>query len=225
MCLHPDTLRDQTACAKPDLSLMRQRGFTLLELIVSIAILAIMAGAAYAGWFNVTRIAQSSERVVEQYDSIERTFYWLQEDFEQIVKRDVVDELGGKRKSIEVSQAGEYVVQVTRGGWTNPALLQMPPRSDLQRVSYILDDESQLMRRYWYHVDRFDSSAFSERRLLDNVNSFTFRFFDLGGSWHNTWPPADNISEEEFDELPAAVEATVEVENVGTISRLFVLPY
>ena len=101
---------------------MRQRGFTLLELIVSIAILAIMAGAAYAGWFNVTRIAQSSERVVEQYDSIERTFFWLQEDFEQIVQRDVVDELGGKRKSIEVSQAGEYVVQVTRGGWTNPAL-------------------------------------------------------------------------------------------------------
>ena len=116
-----------------------------------------------------------------------------------------------------MSQAGEYVVQVTRGGWTNPALLQMPPRSDLQRVSYILDDESQLMRRYWYHVDRFDPNAFSERRLLDNVNSITFRFFDLGGAWHNTWPPADNTSED-FDELPGAVEATVEVEDVGSIT-------
>ncbi len=203
---------------------MRQRGFTLLELIVAIAILAIMAGAAYAGWFNVTRIAQSSERVVERYDSLERTFYWFQEDFEQIVNRDVIDELGGKRKSIEVSQAGEFVVAVTRGGWSNPALLQLPPRSDLQRVAYVLDDEQRLLRRYWYHVDRFDVNTFQERKLLDDVNSLTFRFLDLSGSWNNTWPPEDN-TDEDFALLPTAVEATVEVEGVGSVNRLFVLPF
>ena len=202
----------------------RQRGFTLLELIVAIAILAIMAGAAYAGWFNVTRIAQTSERVVAQYDAMERTFYWLQEDFEQIVNRDMVDELGGKRKSLEVSQAGEFVVAVTRGGWSNPALLQLPPRSDLQRVTYILDDDQRLIRRYWYHVDRFDSSAYQERKLLDDVNSFTFRFLDFSGNWNTTWPPEDN-TEEDFALLPSAVEVTVEVEGVGTVNRLFVLPY
>ncbi len=203
---------------------MRQRGFTLLELIVAIAILAIMAGATYAGWFNVTRIAQSSERVAEQYDSLERTFYWLQEDFEQIVDRDMVDELGGKRKSLEISQAGEFVVAVTRGGWGNPALLQLPPRSDLQRVAYILDDEQRLLRRYWYHVDRFDANAFSERKLLDNVESFTFRFLDLRGEWHTAWPP-ESVTDEDFAELPVGVEATVEVAGVGELNRLFVLPY
>lgn len=203
---------------------MRQRGFTLLELIVAIAILAIMAGAAYAGWYNVTRIAQTSERVVGTYDSIERTFYWLQEDFEQIVNRDMVDELGGKRKSIEVSQAGEFVVAVTRGGWANPAMLQLPPRSDLQRVSYILDDEQRLLRRYWYHVDRFDVNAFRERKLLDNVNALTFRFLDLTGKWQNTWPPEDN-TDDDFALLPRAVETTLDVEGIGSVNRLFVLPY
>ncbi len=203
---------------------MRQRGFTLLELIVAIAILAIMAGAAYAGWFNVTRIAQSSERVVESYDAMERTFYWLQEDFEQIVNRDMVDELGGKRKSIEVSQAGGFVVAVTRGGWANPALLQLPPRSDLQRVAYILDDEQRLLRRYWYHVDRFDLNAYRERKLLDNVDAITFRFLDLSGKWQNTWPPEDN-TDDDFALLPRAVETTIEVEGIGSVSRLFVLPY
>lgn len=220
MRLNPDTLRNQTINTVH----MRQKGFTLLELIVAIAILAIMAGAAYAGWFNVTRIAQSSERIVEQYDSIERTFYWLQEDFEQIVDRDMVDELGGRRKGLEVSQAGEYVVEVTRGGWSNPALLQLPPRSNLQRVSYILDDEQRLLRRYWYHVDRVDANAFSERKLLDQVDAMTLRFLDIRGEWHNTWPPENN-TEEEFNELPSAAEVTVEVEGVGSVNRLFVLPY
>ena len=128
--------------------MMRQRGFTLIELIVAIAVLAVMGGAAYAGWFNVTRIANSTERSVEQFDALERTFFWLQEDFEQIVSRDVVDELGGKRKSLEISQSGESLIEVTRGGWTNPALLELPPRSDLQRVAYLIDDQSRLMRRY-----------------------------------------------------------------------------
>ncbi len=203
---------------------MRQRGFTLIELIVAIAVLAVMGGAAYAGWFNVTRIGNSIEKSVAQYDALERTFYWLQEDFEQIVRRDVVDELGGKRKSLEVSQAGEFLIQVTRGGWTNPAMLQMPPRSDLQRVAYVLDDQSHLLRRYWYHVDRFDSSEFQERRLLENVSGLTFRFLNLTGAWHTTWPPEDNV-DDNFDDLPAAVEATVEVDGVGSISRLFILPY
>jgi len=204
---------------------MQQRGFTLIELIVAIAVLAVMGTAGYAGWFNVTRIAESTEKSLDRYDAMERTFYWLQEDFEQIVDRDMVDELGGRRKSLEVSQAGEFLIQVTRGGWTNPALLQLPPRSDLQRVSYILDDQSRLLRRFWYHVDRFDTTAFTERRILDDVNALTFRFWDrLNGEWHNTWPPENN-REENFDRMPAAIEATVDVEGVGSVERLFVLPF
>ena len=204
--------------------MMRQRGFTLIELIVAIAVLAVMGGVAYAGWFNVTRIANSTERSIDQFDAMERTFFWLQEDFEQIVSRDVVDELGGKRKSLEISQAGESLIEVTRGGWTNPALLELPPRSDLQRVAYLIDDESRLMRRYWYHVDRFDANAFRERRLLDEVVGLTFRFFDLSGEWHTTWPPQNN-TDEDFNELPGAIEATVEVDTIGSVTRLFVLPF
>lgn len=203
---------------------MNQRGFTLVELLVAVAVLAVMSGAGYAGLINVKRIASASEKNLEKYDALERAFYWLQEDFEQVVNRDSVDELGGKRKSIEVSQAGEFVVQITRGGWTNPALLQMPPRSDLQRVSYLIDDQSNLLRRYWYHVDRFDANAYRERQLLTDINALTFRFFDGSGKWHNTWPPEDNV-EEDFAKMPTAVDATIEVEGVGSVNRIFVLPF
>jgi len=207
---------------------MRQKGFTLIELIVAIAVMAIMTGIAYAGWFNVERIARATQSSVDQYDAMERAFYWLQEDLEQITNRDVVDDLGGKQKPLQVSQTGEFALKVTRGGWSNPALLQLPPRSDLQRVAYVVDDKQRLMRRYWYHVDRFDSTQYKERRLLDGVNSFTFRFLDLvGGEWQNTWPPeqASIENREDYRLLPAAAEITIEVEKIGSVTRLFLLPY
>ncbi len=198
-------------------------GFTLIEFIVATAVLAIMSGVAYAGWFNVSRIADRTQANIDQFSDLQRTFYWFSEDFEQIVNRDSIDELGGRRKSLEISEAGEYLIRLTRGGWTNPALLQMPPRSDLQQVAYYLDSDNRLLRRYWYHVDQFDGATYRDRLLLEDVVGLTFRFYDAGGSWHTTWPPEDNV-DEDFDQLPAALETTVELGNLGSAVRLFVLP-
>lgn len=204
-------------------ALVSQRGFTLVEFIVATAVLAIMGGVAYAGWFNVSRISDRTQQIVDRYDELHRTFYWFAEDFEQIVKRDSVGELGGTRKSIEVSQQGEYIIQLTRGGWTNPALLEMPPRSNLQNVAYYIDSDNRLLRRYWYHVDRFDESSFRDRLMVRDVLGLTFRFLTLQGEWETSWPPEDNI-EEEFDELPVALEATLELDGLGEARRLYVLP-
>lgn len=202
-----------------------QQGFTLVEFIVATAVLAIMGGVAYAGWFNVSRIADGTQKTVERYDEIHRTFYWFAEDFEQIVKRDSVDELGGKRKSLELSEQGEFLIQITRGGWTNPALLEMPPRSHLQNVAYHIDEDNRLLRRYWYHVDRFDASAYRDRLMANDVLGLTFRFLTLQGEWVTSWPPEDNNDEEEFDELPIALEATIELNGLGSVRRLYELPY
>ena len=201
----------------------RASGFTLVEFIVATAVLAIMGGVAYGGWFNVSRIADRTEKSIDRYDELQRTFYWFAEDFEQIVKRDSVEELGSKRKSIEINEQGEFIIQVTRGGWTNPALLQVPPRSHLQNVAYYLDDDDRLLRRYWYHVDRFDSSDYRDRLMVNDVVGLTFRFFTASGEWVTSWPPEDN-TDEEFDELPIAMEATIELEDLGSARRLYVLP-
>lgn len=201
----------------------RQQGFTLIEFIVATAVLAIMGGVAYAGWFNVNKVADRTRAIAERYEELQRTFYWFSEDFEQVVKRDSVDELGGRRKSIEVSEAGEFLIQVTRGGWTNPALLQMPPRSDLQNVAYYIDSDNRLLRRYWYHVDRFDDAAHTDRLMAKDVVGLTFRFLAPTGEWNSKWPPDDNV-EEDFNEMPMALEATIELEDLGSARRLFVLP-
>lgn len=201
----------------------RQRGFTLIEFLVASAVLAVMGGVAYAGWFNVNRISQGVLESGERYERLQRTFRWFAADFEQIVQRDSVDSLGGKRKSLEVSEEGDYLIELTRGGWSNPAMLELPPRSELQRVAYRVDDDKRLLRRYWYHVDRFEDATFRDRLMIDQVESLTFRFLDGGGQWQTSWPPVD-VDREEFNEMPIALEATLEFEDLGSVRRLYVLP-
>lgn len=201
----------------------RQAGFTLIEFLVASAVLAVMGGVAYAGWFNVNRISDGVLQTTERYEQLQNTFRWFATDFEQIVERDSVDNLGDKRKSLELSEAGEYVIELTRGGWTNPALLELPPRSHLQRVGYRIDDDNRLLRRYWYHVDRFEGATFRDKMMVDGVEALTFRFHDRGGEWHNSWPP-ENVDTEEFNEMPMALEVTLELEDLGSVRRLYVLP-
>jgi len=201
----------------------RQRGFTLIEFLVASAVLAVMGGVAYAGWFNVNRISQGVIDSGERYERLQQAFRWFAADFEQIVLRDSVDNLGDKRKSLEVSEAGEYLIELTRGGWTNPAMLELPPRSDLQRVAYRLDDDKRLLRRYWYHVDRFEGASFRDRLMIDDVESLTFRFLDNSNQWHGAWPPED-VDQEEFNDMPIALEAMLEIADLGSVRRLYVLP-
>ena len=53
--------------------------------------------------------------------------------------------------------------------------------------------------------------------------ALTFRFYDASGEWQNQWPPEDNI-DEDFNLMPLAIEATVELEKLGSVRRVFVLP-
>ena len=59
--------------------------------------------------------------------------------------------------------------------------------------------------------------------MLTDMAALTFRFYDANGEWQNQWPPDDNI-DEDFNLMPLAIEATVELETLGSVRRVFVLP-
>jgi general secretion pathway protein J len=201
---------------------MRQRGFTLLELLVAIAVFAVVALAAYAGWQQVNIVRERAAEQAKRLDDLQRAFYWLSEDFTQAINRPSRDPLGQPMRAMEVSQIGENLIEFTRTGWTNPAEGISPPRSHLQRVAYQFQD-NKLYRRYWYHVDRYADDGDRRRLLVDNVDEVSFRFLDAGGSWSDSWPPV-SANPDEATPLPRAVEITLRLPDYGELQRLFGLP-
>jgi general secretion pathway protein J len=195
---------------------MRPRGFTLIELLVALAIFAVLSLLAYGGLASVLDGSELTMQRSTRLGALQATVGRLVDDLEQAGPRPVRDAYGDPLPALS-GGGGAAVFELTRGGWPNPA---GQPRSSLQRVAYELVDRT-LVRRVWVVLDRAPDSAPLEQRLLTGVDAFELRFRgSRDGRWEASWPPAGAAAGSEA--LPLAIEATLEVEGFGRITRLVV---
>jgi len=197
----------------------RVTGFTLIEMLVAVFLLAVLGTAGFSMLFQMNTTKDVVLAQADRLAELQRTFYWMTEDFSQTVDRPVRSAADERLPSVLFSLQGDSLIQMSRAGWTNPARTVSPARSDLQRVSYSLE-EDKLIRNYWYHLDSLDDTPTKRRQLLSKVEDMSLRFLDRTGEWHDSWPPL----ELEEPGLPAAVETRLTLEDLGTINRLFALP-
>ena len=70
------------------------RGFTLLELLVALAVFAIMATAAYSGLRSVLFTRAAVEEQSRRLAAVQMAVYRLEQDVEQTLARGIRDEYG-----------------------------------------------------------------------------------------------------------------------------------
>ena len=203
--------------------LNRLLGFTLVELLVALAIFAVIAVMAYGGLSTVLQVHSHLEQQGTQLAHLQIAFTWLERDFEQIVNRPIRDEYGEKQPAI---QGNLQQLELTRAGWRNPA---QQARSTLQRVAYHLEDNS-LWRSYWQMLDRAQDSRPLEVKLLSNVTEFKLRYLDSHLQWHEQWPSVEILatspteSQNQIQPTLKAIEVTITVVGWGELMRLFRVP-
>ena len=195
----------------------KAQGFTLLELVVAMAVFSIMAAIAYSGLNNVLIARQQTEVHSEQLHQLQLAMTWFARDIEQIVDRGVRSEYGESVAPVIGNDFEGYILEVTRGGWRNPA---NQPRSHLQRVAYLVRDE-QLIRTYWRVLDRAEDSKSYENVLLDGVKEVEIRYMAQNEEWAASWPPeSTGIGGANPATIPRAIEVNVDTKHFGKITRL-----
>lgn len=202
-----------SSCRLPD-----PRGFTLLELLVALAIFSVIAVMAYGGLETVLNQQAQTEVNAEGLAALQKTYLVMQRDIEQAVPRPIRDEFGDEQGAL----VGTDLFQLTRGGWNNPA---GQPRSTLQRVGYALE-ERQLIRYAWMVLDRAQDSKPVRQPLADDIESMTVRYLDDAGNWQEQWPPLQTGQNPlpSTPDFPRAIEMTLEHARFGTLVWLFQLP-
>lgn len=204
----------------------RMQGFTLLELLIAIALFALLGLATYRMLESVLRSDEVIRAQETQLRQLGRAVWRLEQDLIQAVPRPVRDGYGDEQGAFIGQLAGfegGATVELTRSGWRNPTGQR---RSNLQRVSWRLAGSS-LERQYWTVLDRDLDSEAQVQRVLDDVTELRLRYLDAENSWHEEWPPFSfgrSDPGEEARRMPVAVEVSFDHQRYGTITRLLRLP-
>ena len=188
-------------------------GFTLLELLVAVAVFAILSAMAYGGLRNVIDNSRQTEASMVRLQQVQLAMLKLTRDLTQLTQRNIRDEYGNTRGYILAGEDSDIFIEFSRGGRRNPAEML---RSHLQRVAYKLEDNT-LYRLHWPHLDRTQEMEPYEYPLLEDVENASVRFLDDNNEWHNDWPPLSAAGAA----VITAIEFTLELQDWGELVRLY----
>lgn len=196
-------------------------GFTLLELLVALAIFALLSVMAYAGLSTVLNANQILETNMQRLSEVQHSVTLLSRDIRQTINRAIRDTYGDTKQPLIGATAfdsiGTPVIELTRTGYANPLGTK---RSFLQRVAYRVEEET-LYRDSWRVLDQAQDSEADALAICYEVKSLTLRYLDQENTWHEQWPPSD--PEFQGGALPKAVEVSLELTDWGKVVRLLSL--
>jgi general secretion pathway protein J len=188
------------------------RGFTLIEMLVAIAIFAVASALAYGGLNTLVNARAQIDNRNDRLGRLQFAIGLIERDLRSIADRPVRENFGAERPALD-GQATN--VELTRFGNANSLGLT---RAELERVAYRLDD-GVLQRRRYAVLDRAPGSLPDDTDLLDGIERFELRYRAADGRELRQWPPPRSD-----DTLPRAVEIRIAGDDIGEIRRLLELP-
>lgn len=195
----------------------KTKGFTLIEVLVSIAIFATLSVAAYQVVNQVQRSNEVSTERSARLNALQRSLVILDNDFRQMAQRQF--RTNGEEASSKLILMQEYLldsdtigVMFTRLGWHNPQ--QQFPRGEVTKVGYRIKEET-LERVWWRYPDTPTGQEGVVTPLLEGIEAFNLEFYN-GSSWLKEWQ-TDRA-------LPKAVKLKLTLKDYGEIERIYLTP-
>ena len=208
MCKVPPAPRRLARKRQSGCRMNRCNGFTLFEMVIAVSIFALMGVIAFGGLGQMTRTGQAVADANDRLSDLQFAVVYFSRDWTQVSPRGIRNQYGDEESNIVIA---EDSITFTRSGWDN---LLGQPRSSLQRVQYLVDD-NQLLRRYWRSLDHGIGEQPIQVVLLDNVESMEVVFQNPLGK------PVDT-SYNDGDPILLAIK--LELPDFGEITRLLEVP-
>ncbi len=186
-------------------------GFTLFEMLVAVALFALMAVLAYGGLDRVMAARQVVDEEASRWRDMEALFSRMQADLDASLERPVRNVFGVTEPTVKGEQAlvGEDAANL----WLVRSTVNGPPR----RIGYRLKDKK-LELLEWDFLDAGPRSRPKIYPLIEGISGFDIRYWDASG-WIATWPRSGNIAER-----PRALEVTITFENKVSAKRVLLFP-
>lgn len=199
-----------------DIFQSKNRGFTLIEVLLAVAIFAMIGLASFSIFDGVLKSDEHSKEHSLRLNEVQRAWLLIERDFLQLARRSIRLEgeaplSGFIHDDLELLASSDQSIAFVRQGWTNPGLLIA--RSDLQSVAYRLYDNN-VERLHFNFVDTVAGEQPKERVLIHGVSALSFEYY-YGQSWQQ---------EMKQQHLPLAIRVNITSDEFGELHRQFLLP-
>ena len=194
-----------------------QSSFTLLELLIVIALMTILWGVAYTVFYQSKRVFSLSDNKLETYQYARIAMDEISRDLKGATLKDNVDYFRSFTTGPADAKSNNSVLtflSLTPNGSSTPVTL----------IIYYLKNTDELMRAeyndtsYIYGTisSSFDPSQFTYYKLTANTNYFNLAYLS-GSDTVNAW---DSTSGTTTGHLPDAVSITLQIYGTGTGNTL-----
>lgn len=187
-------------------------GFTLIEILVALAVLAVLAGFA---WKATSALVDGEARLTaeaKRWQAIDALFARIDGDVAAAIPRPV--RVPGGREAAwlgTIDGNGQSSFEFTRGGAEETGAGAAPARIGWRVAG------STIEVAYWPHLDRGAGAAPARYAVVDGVTRMEVRYADDEGTWVDRWTPEDPRS------LPRAIAVALTLAEGGRVERVMVL--
>ncbi len=191
----------------------RGSGFTLLEILIAIAIMATMAVLGYRALEAMTQSEARLSAEATRWRTLDLFFARLEGDLREAVPRNA--RLGESREPAwfaTVDANGNALLAFSRAG----PEFNLEPGSGGQRLGYRFRD-GVIEVLYWATYDRVRGVEPTVYPLLSDVASFRLAYLGRDGVWLANWPPAGDA------DLPRGARVELVLANGESIERWLAL--
>lgn len=198
---------------------IKNQGFTLIELVVAMAIFAVLTLSGWQVFNNLIMVRERTTIKADQIAAKQETYLQLSRDFAQAIPRPAA--IGSTVEPAFFLQ--NNVFHLTKTGVIDPLQQGVSP---LERVYYTVEQE-QLIRHAFAQVDQNGNHVPTKTVLLNHVTDWSVSALDT--STNITWPinnstPAPSTGQTAAGDvtMPKAVQITLTV-NGQPLRWLFAL--
>ena len=192
----------------------RGAGFTLVEVLLALAIFGVIAVLAYRATAALTEGEARLSAEARRWRTLEALFTRFEADIRQAVPRGsrVGSRIEPAWLALPADGAGNAALVFTRAG----AEFADDPGLAGQRIGYRLRGHT-VEIAYWPRVDNAADVQPAVYTLADGVSGFRVAYLGRAGAWRESWPvPGESA-------LPRAVRVDLTLDSGEAVERWFAL--